>query len=170
MRQFPKTTAPQETPPNAEAPLAPLCSVFRRFLRQQGLKYTPERAATLQAIIDRDSVFEIEELRTEMQDSGHRISKATIYRTINLLVEAGIITEALFDSKQSHYRLAYGQESRDFILCVRTGQLLEFGNEELIALREKICKQHGWTAVGHRFQIYGISPEDGDDSATTTDQ
>ena len=160
MRQIPQATEPQAGPENSAIPVAPLCSVFRRFLRSRDLKYTPERAATLQAIIDRDGVFEIEELRLEMEQEGDRISKATIYRTINLLVDAGIITEALFDSKQSHYRLAYGQESRDFMLCVKTGKLIEFGNKELIELRERICKELGWTSVGHRFQIYAISPEE----------
>ena len=72
--------------------MAPLCSVFRRFLKSKNLKYTPERAEVLDAIIARDDVFEVEELLLEMQGNGHRISKATIYRTINLLVDAGIMS------------------------------------------------------------------------------
>ena len=93
--------------------LMPLCSVFRRFLRNQGLKYTVERADVLQAIIDHDGPFEAEELLLEMRHRGHRVSKATIYRTLRLLQEAGIITQALFDSKQSHFQLIYGKEPRD---------------------------------------------------------
>lgn len=160
MRQVPETKPPSEAPLDPISSMAPLCSVFRRHLRSQDLKYTPERAATLDAIIDCDGVFEVEELRLQMQDQGHRISKATIYRTINLLVEAGIITEALFDSNQAHYRIVYGREPRDLMLCMKTGKVVEFGNEELVALRERICKKFGWKAVGHRFQIYAISPED----------
>jgi Fur family ferric uptake transcriptional regulator len=167
MRQVPETKPPHEEPLDPSPAMAPLCSVFRRYLRSQDLKYTPERAATLDAIIDRDGVFEVEELRLQMQHEGHRISKATIYRTINLLVEAGIITEALFDSKQAHYRLVYGREARDFMLCVKTGKLVEFGNEELVALRELICAKFGWKAVGHRFQIYGLSPESRDKNNDT---
>lgn len=148
--------------------MAPLCSVFRRFLRSRNLKYTPERAEILDAIIARDDVFEVEELLLEMQRGGHQISKATIYRTINLLVEAGIITQALFDSKQAHYRLIYGLEPRDHMLCMRTGKLVEFSNPELVALRDRICRDLGWEPIGHRFQIYAISPTSATES--TPDQ
>ncbi len=137
---------------------APLCSVFRRFLKSQGLKYTPERADVLEAIIERDGLFEAEELLLEMRLRGHRVSKATIYRTIRLLLDGGIITQALFDSKQAHYRLIYGKGTRDYMVCMRTGKLVEFENSELVALRDRICRDLGWQPVGHRFQIYAISP------------
>jgi Fur family ferric uptake transcriptional regulator len=139
--------------------MAPLCAVFRRFLKSQNLKYTPERADILDAIIERDDVFEVEELLLEMRRRGYRVSKATIYRTIKLLHDAGIITQALFDSKQSHYQLIYGKEPRDYMVCMKTGRHREFSSPELIALRDRICREHGWEPIGHRFQIYAISPE-----------
>ncbi len=139
--------------------MAPLCAVFRRFLKAQDLKYTPERADILNAIIERDGVFEVEELMLEMRKRGYQVSKATAYRTIKLLEDAGIINQALFDSKQAHYQLIYGKAPRDHIVCMKTGKLVEFTNDELIALRDRICREHGWEPVGHRFQIYAISPE-----------
>lgn len=138
--------------------MAPLCSVFRRFLRSKQLKYTPERADILNAIIERDDVFEAEELLLDMRQRGARVSKATIYRTIKLLLDAGIITQALFDSKQAHYRLIYGKAPRDYMVCMKTGRLVEFASRELIELRNRICRELGWEPVGHRFQIYAISP------------
>jgi Fur family ferric uptake transcriptional regulator len=141
------------------AAMVPLCSVFRRYLKSLGLKYTPERADILNAIIERDSVFEVEELLADMRRRGYRVSKATVYRTIKLLQDAGIITQALFDSRQAHYQLIYGQAPRDYIVCMKTGQTIEFTDEELVALRNRICKEHGWDPMGHRFQIYAISPE-----------
>ena len=139
--------------------MAPLCSVFRRFLRTKGLKYTVERADVLDAIIARDGLFEVEELLLSMRQRGHRVSKATLYRTIKLLQDAGIITQALFDSKQAHYQLIYGKEPRDYMVCMKTGRLVEFQSAELTALRDRICRQLGWSPVGHRFQIYAVSPE-----------
>ena len=123
------------------------------------LKYTPERADILNMIIERDDVFEAEELLLEMRQRGHRVSKATIYRTIKLLQEAGIITQALFDSKQAHYQLIYGKAPRDYMVCMKTGEHIEFADPDLVELRNKICKKHGWDPIGHRFQIYAISPE-----------
>ena len=139
--------------------MAPLCSVFRRYLRSQNLKYTPERADILNAIIECDDVFEVDQLLMEMRRRGHRVSKATIYRTVKLLQDAGIITQALFDSKQAHYQLIYGKAARDYIVCMKTGKYIEFSDDELVALRNRICEEHGWDPVGHRFQIYAISPE-----------
>ena len=139
--------------------MAPLCSVFRRYLKSQGLKYTTERADVLDAIIARDGLFETEELLLELRHRGHRVSKATTYRTINLLQNAGIIVQALFDSKQAHYQLIYGKEQRDHMVCMKTGRLVEFQSSDLTALRNRICKDLGWSPVGHRFQIYAVSPE-----------
>lgn len=139
--------------------MAPLCSVFRRYLKSKGLKYTSERADVLDAIIARDGLFEAEELLLELRRRGHRVSKATTYRTINLLRDAGIIVQALFDSKQSHFQLIYGKEPRDHMVCMKTGRLVEFQSAELTVLRNRICKELGWNPVGHRFQIYAVSPE-----------
>jgi Fur family transcriptional regulator, ferric uptake regulator len=141
------------------AAMAPLCAVFRRYLKSQKLKYTPERADILNAIIEKDDVFEVEELMEAMRDRGYRVSKATVYRTIKLLQEAGIITQALFDSKQAHYQLIYGRQPHDYMVCMKTGRHVHFSDPELVALRERICRKHGWDPVGHRFQIYAISPE-----------
>lgn len=139
--------------------MEPLCAVFRQYLRKQNLKYTPERADILDAIIERDAVFEVDELLMAMREAGHRVSKATAYRTIKLLQDAGIITQALFDDRQSHYQLVYGRQARDYIVCVRSGKYIEFVNEELATLRDRICAEYGWDPVAHRFQIYAISPE-----------
>jgi Fur family ferric uptake transcriptional regulator len=141
------------------AAMAPLCAVFRRFLKSKDLKYTPERADILNAIIERDGVFEVEQLLRDMQRAGSRASKATTYRTIKLLQEAGIITHALFDSKQAHYQLIYGKQPRDSMVCMKTARHMEFASNELVALRDRICRERGWEPVGHRFQIYAISPE-----------
>jgi Fur family ferric uptake transcriptional regulator len=140
------------------AAMAPLCAVFRRFLRTQELKYTPERADILNAIIQHDDVFEVEQLMKQMREQGHRASKATVYRTIKLLQDAGIITQALFDARQAHYQLIYGRKPRDYMVCMKTGKHLEFASDELISLRNKICCEHGWDPMGHRFQIYAVSP------------
>jgi len=94
-----------------------------------------------------------------MRKRGHRVSKATIYRTIKLLQEAGIITQALFDPRQAHYQLIFGRAPRDFIVCMRTGRHIEFQSDELTALRNRICRDHGVEPVGHRFQIYAVGDQ-----------
>ena len=94
-----------------------------------------------------------------MRSDDHRVSKATLYRTVKLLREAGIIQEVTIDGKQTHYQLIYGRKPIDALVCMRTGKRIEFSSEELVAIRNKICKEHGWNPAGHRFVIYATSPE-----------
>ncbi len=138
--------------------MAPLCAIFRRHLKEQNLKYTPERADILNAIIERDEIFEAETLMHEMRSQGDRVSKATVYRTLKLLQEAGIINQTLFDGKQAHYQLVYGRSDLDSMICVNTGEIIQIDCKELSALRDALCREHGWEPVGHRFQVYGVSP------------
>jgi Fur family ferric uptake transcriptional regulator len=152
-----KSGAEVSASPAELAAMAPLCAVFRRYLKTQDLKYTPERADILNAIIDRDGPFEVEALMDEMRIRGHHVSKATMYRTVRLLLEAGIITQSQFDRGQSQYQLVYGREPHNTMVCVKSGQVIEFSSDELVALRDRICRQHGWEPVGHRLQIHAIS-------------
>src|SRR5580765_6196748 len=86
--------------------LEPLCAVFRKKLKAEGLKYTPERAQVLDTVMGFDGLFEAERVLEKVRKSGFRVSKATVYRTIKLLQDAGIIQRALFDHDQTHYQLA----------------------------------------------------------------
>lgn len=132
----------------------PLCAVFRRKLKAEGLKYTPERAQILDAIIQRDDVFQADQLLESMQKAGFRVSKATIYRTIKLLSEAGIIQQVLFDSEQSHYQLAYGRGSGGLLVRVDTKEIIPLEIPELAELRDRICRERGLVPEGHRMVIY----------------
>ncbi|GAB4188678.1 MAG: transcriptional repressor [Phycisphaeraceae bacterium] len=148
-----------QPPTDDDQLIMPLCAIFRRFLKRQGLKFTTERAQILDAVLGKSGVFEADELLQEMRAAGHRVSKATIYRTLKHLMEAKIISEVLIDSRQAHYRLSFGREPMGHLVCVETNQIIEFSASELTELRNRICKEHGFEPVSHRFVIYGISPE-----------
>ena len=144
----------------AEEPLIqPVCAIFRRFLKDQGLKFTAERARILDSVLSKPGVFEAEELLHEMHQSGRRVSKATIYRTLKHLLESKIITEVLIDSKQAHYQLSIGREPKSYLVCVETHRIIEFDAPELTPVRDRICREHGFEPASHRFVIYGVSKE-----------
>ena len=153
------------TPLKAPAPgdhgleiVEPLCAVFRRKLRDEGLKYTPERAQILDAIIRQDGLFEAEALQRVLKNSGFRVSKATVYRTIKLLQDAGIIQRVLFDPEQSHFQLVYGRRPNDLLIRTDTHEVIPIDEPELLALRDRLCAQRGLTPVGHRLTIYATRP------------
>lgn len=136
----------------------PLCAVFRRHLKKEGQKYTPERAHILDAIIRLDDIFEADRLLELVKADGFRVSKATIYRTIKLLQDAGIIQQVLVDAEHAHYQLAYGRRPHDLLVRVDTGQILPIEAPELIAIRDRICREMGLEPQGHRLQIYAMAP------------
>lgn len=135
----------------------PLCAVFRRHLKGLDQKYTPERARILDVLLRMDDVFQADQLLEQLRAEGLKASKATVYRTIKLLQDAGILQQVLVESEHAHYQLAYGRRPRDLLIRTDTSQVLTIDVPELIALRDRICKQHGLVAVGHRFQIYATT-------------
>ncbi|MEL6328419.1 MAG: transcriptional repressor [Planctomycetota bacterium] len=133
----------------------PLCAVFRRMLKDDGQKYTPSRAWILDTIIELDSVFTAEALLSEVNGTRtERVSKATVYRTLELLDQYGIIERLPFDREQSHYQLVYGKRADALLIDVDTGEAETIEAPELIELRDKICAARGITPEGHRLQIY----------------
>ncbi|QOI99933.1 MAG: transcriptional repressor [Phycisphaeraceae bacterium] len=132
----------------------PLCAVFRRSLKKLGQKYTPERAQVLDAILRRDGLFEAEELQRRLKSTGFRVSKATVYRTLRLLQDAGIIRRVNLGDDQARYQLVWGREPHDLIVVIGEDRVIPVEVPELAALRDRLCREHGLTARGHSFCVY----------------
>ena len=130
-------------------------NVFREFLRDRGLKYTSEREKILRAVMHTDEHFEAEELLRLMWQESNRVGKATVYRTLKLLVECGIVKEVHFSNQQVHYEHTYGQDPHDHMVCRRCGRIIEFDAADVVRLRTVIAAQARFRALSHRFQILG---------------
>ena len=134
--------------------IEPLCAVFRKALKREGLKYTPERARILDTIIEFDRLFEADQLLDLMKSKGYSVSKATVYRTLKLLESCAIIQQVLFDRDQSHYQLAFGKQGNTLLIHADTGIVETLELPELIGLRDALCKARGLKAQGHKLQIF----------------
>lgn len=152
----------------------PLCAVFRRTLKRARLKYTPERAGILDAVVAMDGPFRAEELIDRLRarspigagsamaggagvagDGGaSRASKATVYRTIKLLQEAGIIQQVMLNAEQAHYQLAWGRRSAGLLVRTDTNTVEEVELPELAGLVERLCAQRALAVAGHRLVVY----------------
>lgn len=153
------SNVPRITPQPESRPYEPVCAVFRRYLRGQKLKFTPERAMILDAVLRKTALFEAEQLVTDLRQLGHRVSRATVYRTLSHLQDAGILKQVFFDNKQSYYDVIVGRQVNDYLICVDTGEVIEFSSDKLRKLRDEICQQHGFEPLSHQFHIFGVSPE-----------
>ena len=140
-------------------PYEPVCAIFRRYLHGRKLKFTPERAMILDAVLRQKGLFEAEKLLSELDRLGHRASRATTYRTLSHLQDAGILKQVFFDNKQSYFEVIAGRQAYDYLICVATGRVIEFSSEKVKKLREEICREHGFSPLSHQFHIFGLSPE-----------
>jgi Fur family ferric uptake transcriptional regulator len=140
-------------------PYEPVCAIFRRYLHGQKLKFTPERAMILDAVLRQKGLFEAERLVNDIKQIGHNVSRATAYRTLAHLQDAGILKQVFFDNKQSYYEVIAGRQTYDYLICVATGRVVEFSSDKLRKLRDEICREHGFEPLSHQFHIFGVSPE-----------
>jgi Fur family ferric uptake transcriptional regulator len=145
----------QELPSRSELRIIePLCAVFRRALKDVGLKYTPERAMILDTIVRFESAFEADRLLSEVRAGGFRVSKATVYRTIKLLSDAGIIERVRFDRDQAVYRLTHGRRPGATLLRLDTREEIELESAEIEAACAALCASLGLALRGTRVQIF----------------
>ncbi len=131
-------------------------NVFREFLRDRGLKYTAERRLILQAVMRNAEHFEAEQLLLDMRQTSTKVAKATVYRTLKLLVECGIVKEVHFSNKQVHYEHTYGQDPHDHMVCRRCGRIIEFDASDVVSLRTVLAARKNFHVQSHRFQIIGL--------------
>jgi Fur family ferric uptake transcriptional regulator len=140
-------------------PYEPVCAIFRSYLHGEKLKFTPERAMMLDAVLRKEGLFEAEQLAEDLKQLGRRVSRATVYRTLSHLQDAGILKQVFFDNKQSYYEVIAGRQTNDYLICVATGRVIEFSSERLRKLRDEICREHGFDPISHQFHVFGLSPE-----------
>ena len=147
-------SAPTDASTPALQVVEPLCAVFRRKLRSEGLKYTPERAQVLDTIVRHDGIFEADTIIEKVKGTGIRVSKATVYRTIKLLQEAGVIQRVLFDGELAHYQLVYGQSPKHLLVHVDGTMAVEVEVPGLDAICREAAASRGLRLSGYRLQIF----------------
>ncbi len=140
-------------------PYEPICAIFRRYLHAEKLKFTPERAMILDAVLRRTGLVDAERLVSDVKELGHRVSRATAYRTLSHLQDAGILKQVFLDNKVSYYEVIAGRQTYDYLICVATGRVIEFSSEKLRKLRDEIAAEHGFKPISHQFHVLGLSAE-----------
>lgn len=128
---------------------------FLNYIKQQGLKWTPERERVFLEATAMEGHFEAEELVYRLRNKGSRISKATVYRTLPLLVKAGLIKEVIHGEKHHHYEHNHEENQHDHLICLKCGKIVEFGEESLREIEEKICRKHEFRPEKIVVEIFG---------------
>ena len=128
--------------------------VFSSFLKLRGFRFTPQRERVLEEVFSIHKHFEAEDLLVRMRQNGHRVSKATIYRTLALLIQCGLLREVIFGERHSHYEHTLGPKHHHLI-CLRCGKIIEFSDETIENTQQRVCEKHRFEPFQRRFEIIG---------------
>jgi Fur family ferric uptake transcriptional regulator len=131
-------------------------AAFARYLRDRGIRNTAARREILDAVLRLNDHFEAEQVLYVLREKGSKVGKATLYRTLPLLVDCGILKQVRFDVKQAYYEHVFGEDPHDHMVCRRCGRIIEFDAEEVLELRKRIAQRHHFHVTGHRFQLSGL--------------
>lgn len=122
---------------------------------EKGLRMTDQRRVIARVLSTSDDHPDAEELHRRAADEDPRISLATVYRTVRLFEEAGIIERHDFRDGRSRYE-EVGEDHHDHLIDLKTGEVIEFVNEEIERLQEAVARKLGYKLVDHRMELYGV--------------
>ena len=128
---------------------------LKRFLRGRGLRMTGEREALVRAAIGRRRHFTLEELVEEVVRHDPRASRATVYRGLPILIEAGILQPVLVSDEPRRFELAFGRRHHDHLLCRRCGRVVEFRSSAIEELQLRVAARHGFRLTSHVHELVG---------------
>jgi Fur family transcriptional regulator, ferric uptake regulator len=132
---------------------------FERFLHERDLRLTEARAAIVEAALARQGHYPIEDLIADLKARGIRGSKATVYRTLPLLAEAGILEPAIIAGESRSYETTFGRHHHDHLLCGRCGRVVEFEFEAFEILQKEVATRYGFRLDTHHHELLGTCPE-----------
>jgi Fur family ferric uptake transcriptional regulator len=130
-------------------------NTFSSFIKDHGFKYTSERNAIVEAITSFKGHFNADELFDRLRERGQEISRATVYRSLPLLIKSGIIKETVRSLGKMSYECVLGHDHHDHLICIRCGRLIEFKDENIEQMQDQVCKKYDFEPVDHLMSIRG---------------
>lgn len=122
---------------------------------ERGMRMTEQRRVIARILEESGDHPDVEELYRRSVKIDARISISTVYRTVKLFEDAGIIARLDFRDGRSRYETV-PEEHHDHLIDLKTGRVIEFRSPEIEALQEKIAREHGFRLVDHRLELYGV--------------
>ena len=130
--------------------------VLTSYLKSGGKqRITPERYAILDAVLEIQGHFDAESLYYRLKANGIKVSKATVYNTLDILKDCGLVSKYRFAENASRYEKAFGRPHHHHLICLQCGDIIEFVNEKFDKIQEDVCADKNFVAQSSTLQIFG---------------
>ncbi|MDA8157426.1 MAG: Fur family transcriptional regulator [Actinomycetota bacterium] len=136
----------------------PAGDIFHDFIAAKGFKMTSQRMHILDVFLKKEGHLSPEELYSIVKTKYPSIGRATVYRVLKLLKEAGLANQVDFGDGYSRYEHKYGHAHHDHLICVSCGKAIEVVDEEIEKLQEKLAARYGFALEGHKMDLFGLCP------------
>jgi Fur family transcriptional regulator, ferric uptake regulator len=129
---------------------------FTKYLKSGSFRITPERFVILEAVMSYDGHFDADELFFQVKSNGQKVSRATVYNTLDLLQDCGLISKYRFGENHSRYEKAFGRPQHHHLICLECGDIIEFVSDEIETIQQEVCNSNNFKSQSSTLQIFGI--------------
>lgn len=145
----------ENVPPALLETLNKARDIFTTYMNDKKLRKTPERYAILEVIYLAEGHYDVESLYVVMKEKKYRVSRATVYNTLDLLVDCGLVVKHQFASNTAQFEKSYGFRQHDHAICKECGKVLEFCDPRIQNIKKMVEEFHDFTITSHTLQFFG---------------